>query len=96
MGIVEKLNELKRQGSVLVLRFVTKEDRFPMGVWVCREATRMSLRNKVDLDFDSKDSLLNYAKAKILKEFRVDLNYLLKESKLMNRKSKQKRLASFL
>jgi DNA repair protein NreA len=96
IGILEKLNELRRQGGVLVFRFINNDDKIPLGVWVCREATRMSLRNKVNLDFDSKESLLNYAKAKVSKEFGVDLNYLLKVSKLMNRKSKQKRLASYL
>jgi len=95
-GVLEKLKESKRQGGVLVFRFVTNEDRYPLGVWVCREATRTSLRNKVSLDFDSKESLINYAKAKVAKEFGVDLTNLLGVSKLMNRRTKQKRLASYL
>jgi hypothetical protein len=94
-GILEKLRQLKKQGAVLVLRFVTEEDRFPLGVWVCREATRMSLGNKVDIDFDSKDSMLNYVLAKAKKEFNVDISEIFKVSKLLQRK-RQVRLTSFL
>jgi len=80
----------------LVFRFITNEDKFPLGVWVCREATRISLRNKVPLDFEDKESLMNYVRAKIMKDFRVDANELFKVSKLMHRNSKQKRLASYI
>ena len=96
IGILEKLSELRKQGAVLVFRFITNEDKFPLGVWVCRESTRISLKNKVPLEFDSKESLMNYVRAKIMKDFRVDANELFNVSKLMHRKSKQKRLASYL
>jgi DNA repair protein NreA len=96
LSILEKLNDLRRQGAVLVFRFITREDKYPLGVWVCREASRMSLRNNVPLDFDSKESLMNYVKAKIMKDFKVDVNDLFGVSKLMHRKSKQKRLASYI
>ncbi|MBT7706241.1 hypothetical protein HN747_02225 [archaeon] len=92
----EKLYELRKQGAVLVFRFVTNEDKYPLGVWVCREASRMSLRNNVPLGFEDKDSLMNYVRAKIMKDFKVDVNMLFGVSKLMHRKSKQKRLASYL
>jgi hypothetical protein len=96
IGVLEKLKELRKQGAVLVFRFITEEDRFPLGVWVCREATRMSLRNKINLKFDSTNGLLNYAIAKAKKEFGVDIGILLKKSKLLNRGKKHKRLSSFL
>jgi DNA repair protein NreA len=96
LSILEKLSELRKQGAVLVFRFITREDKYPLGVWVCREASRMSLRNNVHLDFDSKESLMNYVRGKIMKNFKVDVNDLFRISKLLNRKSKQKRLASYL
>ena len=96
LPILEKLKNLKKQGGVLVFRFITSEDKFPLGVWVCRESTRMSLRNKVNYDFDSKESLLNYAKAKALKNFNFDIEILLKQSKLLSRARKQSRLSSFV
>lgn len=96
LSILEKLHDLRKQGAVLVFRFITQEDKYPLGVWVCREASRMSLRNKVPLNFEDKESVLNFVKAKAMKYFKVDVNELFRISKLMNRKSKQKRLASYL
>ncbi len=96
LSILEKLHELRKQGAVIVFRFVTNEDKYPLGVWVCREASRMSLRNNVPLEFEDKDSLMNYVRAKIMKDFKVDVNMLFGVSKLMHRKSKQKRLASYI
>ncbi len=44
--IVEKLAEMKRQAGVLALRFISSEYTVPLGVWVCREATRKTLAEK--------------------------------------------------
>jgi len=96
LSILEKLHELRKQGAVLVFRFITNEDKYPLGVWVCREASRISLNNKVSLEFEDKDSLMNYVRAKIIKDFKFDVNTLFKVSKLLHRESKQKRLASYL
>jgi len=45
LGIVEALQQLKRQASCVAFRFITSEYTLPMGVWVTREATRNALRN---------------------------------------------------
>ncbi len=95
LGIIEKLRELRRQGYVLVFRFITEEDKYPLGVWVCREATRISLKNKINIDFDSSESLLNFAKAFALKKFKVDISNLIEQSRFYEI-NKQKKLFEFV
>jgi hypothetical protein len=94
IGIAEKLNSLRRQGSVLALRFITKEYAVPLGVWVVREATRKALSNK-PIHFASKELMLHYARLKAKKEFDFDLDALLRESKLLKEMKEQKRLTEF-
>lgn len=95
LGIVEKLNELKKQGSVLVLRFVTKEDRFPLGVWVCREATRNSMQSGF-IEFEDKDLAITYAKSLAKKKFSVDISEIFEVSKILNEVKTQKRISEFV
>jgi len=94
LSVAEKLNELKKQGSVLVLRFITQEDKYPLGVWVCREATRISLKNSF-IEFEDKELAINYAKALVKKKFGVDIEFILKESKILNELKNQKRIFDF-
>ncbi|MCH7783699.1 hypothetical protein IID62_11605, partial [candidate division KSB1 bacterium] len=42
----KKLNEIKKQGSVLALRFITGDYTLPLGVWVTRESARKSMQSK--------------------------------------------------
>jgi len=94
LAVVEKLKEIKRQSSVLTLRFITSEYNIPLGVWVCREASRKSLAEK-PLTFSSQELMLSYAQALIQKKFGFDLTILLKESKLLREKKEQKRLGEY-
>jgi DNA repair protein NreA len=91
---LEKMKENKRQQSALVLRFITSEYNMPLGVWVCREATRKSFSEK-PLNFSSKELMLSYAKQLIQRKFGFDLNLLLKESKLLKDKKNQRKLNEF-
>ena len=92
--MLEKLKELKRQGTVLALRFITSEYNIPLGVWVCREATRKSLAEK-PLIFASEDEMLSYAINLIQNRFQFDLHILLKESRLLKQKKQQAKLTDF-
>jgi len=92
--LFERLAKMKRQASVLVLRFITDEYAVPLGVWVVREAVRKAMISK-PIGFDSKELMLSYAKLKIKKDFNYDLDCLLRRSFLMKRQ-KQKKLTSFL
>lgn len=92
--VLEKMKALKRQHACLALRFITSEYNVPLGVWVCREATRKSTEEK-NITFASEELLLQYARSFIKSKFGFDLDLLLKESKLLRNKKEQKKLSEF-
>ncbi|MBU2561390.1 MAG: hypothetical protein KKD17_03765 [Nanoarchaeota archaeon] len=93
-AVLEKLASMKRQSGVLALRFITGEYWAPLGVWVCREATRKSMSSK-PIEFGSKELMLKYAKAFAKKRFNFDIDVLLRQSRLLDFMKRQKRLADF-
>lgn len=94
LPILEKMKELKRQGSCLALRFITSEYNIPLGVWICREATRKSLSEK-PVNFSDKELMLRYAKILVKKKFGFELDVLLKGSKLLGNMKEQKKIWEF-
>lgn len=94
LPVLEKMKELKRQHSCLALRFISSEYNVPLGVWVCREATRKSLVEK-PLSFSSQELMLQYARELIKMRFGFEIDVLLKESKLLKEKKEQRRLGEF-
>lgn len=94
LGVLEKMKASKRQHSCLALRFITPEYNLPLGVWVCREAARKSLQNRA-INFSDKDLMLKYAKLLIKKKYGIELDSILKESKLLNNQKEQKKLSEF-
>jgi len=94
LPVLEKMKQIKRQHSCLALRFITPEYNVPLGVWVCREATRKSLANQ-PIKFASKELMLNYAKLLINKKFGFNLDLLTKKSKLLKNQKEQKKLHEF-
>jgi hypothetical protein len=95
LALAEKMKQMKRQSSVLVLRFITGEYAVPLGVWVTREAARKTLNNK-PIKFSDKKLMLTYAKNLIKKKFGVELDFILNDSMLLNELGKQKRVTEFL
>ena len=94
LATLERMKSNKRQNSALVFRFITSEYNIPLGVWVCREATRKSLQEK-PLTFADQGLMMKYAEELIKRKFGFDLNLLLKESKLLKVKREQKKLFEF-
>lgn len=94
LPVLEKMKELKRQGSCLALRFISPEYNVPLGVWVCREAARKSLQEK-PVAFAEQTLMLKYAEELIKRKFGFNINLLLKESKLLKVKKEQKKLFEF-
>lgn len=94
IGVLEKLKEMKRQGSVLALRFITDEYTMPLGVFVCRESTRKSMNSK-PIVFGSKELMLAYARKLVKKKFNFDLDVLLGKSMLLRNVNEQKKLRSY-
>jgi len=95
MGVLEKLRELKRQGTVLALRFITDEYTMPLGVWVTLEATRKAMNSK-PIHFSSKELMLEYTKKIALKKFNFNLDKILNKSILLKSIKQQSRLTKFL
>lgn len=88
------MKELKRQGAALVLRLITPEYNVPLGVWVCREACRKALGEK-PLSFGSEELMLKYCRELVQRKLGFEIDLLLKESKLLKEKKKQKKLTDF-
>ena len=94
LAILEKLKQIKRQGTMLVLRFITGEYAVPLGVWVTREAARKAM-NSNPITFSDKELMLKYANALINKKFGYNLDNLLKQSIIIKNLESQTRLSNF-
>lgn len=95
LPILERLEKMKRQASVIALRFITGDYTLPLGVFVCREATRKALGNK-PIEFGSKELMIKYAKALIRKKFNININNLLNRSILLKNIQQQSKLTKFI
>ena len=95
LAILEKLKEMKRQASVLALRFITDEYTMPLGVWVTRQATRKSMSSK-PIEFSSKELMLEYARKIIRRKFNYNADYLLGASRLFKNVRQQAKLKNFI
>lgn len=93
LGVVEKMEEMKIQGSVIVIRVITGEYAMPLGVWVVREAVRKAMKS-APIRFSDREYLLKYGKALVKKKFGYDTEHILKASKILE--NKQKKLTSFI
>mgnify|MGYP006289449785 FL=1 len=95
LGILEKLKKMKRQSSVFALRFITGEYAVPLGVWVTREATRKTLKER-PIEFASRELMLDYARKLVKKKFGYGLDNLLNKSILIKDMKSQLKLRAFL
>ena len=94
LPVMEHLKSMKRQGSVLLMRFITKDYFASLGVWVVRESVKKTLSNK-PIEFGSQELMMVYAKKLIMKKFRYDISNLLQQSRLLDYRKKQKRLGEY-
>ncbi len=94
LPIVEYLNSIKKQASVLVIRIETPSYWASLGVWVCREACRKTINGR-KLKFGSKEELLNSAEIIAKKKFNFDIESILTKSKLLDKINTQKNLNEF-
>jgi len=94
LAILEKLKKIKRSASVLSIRFITDLYYQPLGVWVVREASRMSLSEK-EIEFYDKKLMITYAIGLAKKYFNYDLTEILSRSKLLKNIAQQRRLSEF-
>ena len=94
LALTEKLLQKKRQASILALRFITDDYTTPLGVWVCREASRKSLASQ-SLSFASKELLLDFVRRKIQNSFGIDCTRFYALSKLLKEQKQQRKLWEF-
>ena len=94
LGVLEGLKKIRQQASVLCLRFITNEYWAPLGVWVCRNATRKSIESK-PLEFGSKELMLDYVRKFAQKKFGMNIDPILRQSDLLNEINSQIKLNHF-
>jgi hypothetical protein len=94
-AILEYLNSIKKQASVIALRVETPSYWAALGVWVCRESVKKALHNK-SFKFESKEEMLTSAKFISDKKYKFDINDILNRSKLLKEKKEQKSLNEFV
>lgn len=91
LPILEYLESIKRQASVLVIRIETSGYWASLGVWVVRETVRKALENK-KMIFDSRGELINGAKEIGKIKYNYDSNEIIKNSKLLKNLNEQRNL----
>jgi hypothetical protein len=94
IALLEKLNQIKKQSSVLCLRFITGEYYVPLGVFVVREAARKALNNK-PIEFSDRELMLKYAQNLIKKKFNYNLDNLMKHSIILKNLRDQTKLTGY-
>ena len=93
-SILQKLQNLKRQATVLALRFVTDEYWAPLGVWVVREAVKKTMNAK-PIMFDSKELMIKYAFDLASKNFAYNVSHMYAKSELLKYLGTQKKLNEY-
>ena len=93
-AILEYLNSIKKQASVLAIRIETPSYWAALGVWVCRESIKKALKNR--MKFTSKEELIESAKKIGKIKYKFDFSDILDRSKLLKEKKEQKSLGEFV
>lgn len=89
--IVEYLDSLKKQASVLVIRLETPSYWAGLGVWVVRESVRKAIE-KGQMNFSSKEEFLDGVKKIAKIKYNFDIDLILKKSQLLHFSNVQKRI----
>jgi len=90
LPILEYLNSIKRQASVLAIRLETPSYWAGLGVWVVRESVRKALNKK--MEFISREELINAGNQISKIKFGFNAEGIIKQSKILNEVLAQKNL----
>lgn len=93
LPILEYLNKIKRQASILVIRLETPSYWVALGVWVVRESVRKAL--ETGMRFDGKEELMASAKKIAKIKFDFDCSGILSKSKLLRQINEERRLSEW-
>lgn len=94
VSCLRKLESLKKQGGVLAIRFELPAYWASLGVWVVRSSSKKALEKEY-LVFESKEKMLEYGKELVKKKFGYNLDFIFKNSKLLE-SLKQKKINDFI
>jgi len=90
LAAAEKLEKMRKQAEVIVLREAQPSYLMPVGVWHVRENVRNALRGK-PMQFDNEREAINYA----LSQFHIPPKYWFEASSLLRRFMHQRRIEDF-
>lgn len=93
-AVLEYLNSIKRQASVIALRVETPSYWAALGVWVVRESVKKALRRS--MKFSSREELVESVKKIGKIKYNFDFSEILNKSKLLREKKEQKSLNEFV
>ena len=93
LPILEYLNNIKRQASVLAIRLETPSYWAALGVWVVRESVRKTLNRR--MKFDNKREVIESAKKIGEIKYNFPVDSILQRSKLLNQINTQKNLGEW-
>jgi hypothetical protein len=93
LSILEQLKAIKKQTTVLALRFVSDEYWAPLGVWVVRQAVKNTMSSKPFM-FDTKEEMLRFA-SEYIKKFGYSLDHFLNQSVLARQMNTQKKILDY-
>jgi DNA repair protein NreA len=81
LPILEYLNSIKRQASIIALRIETPSYWAALGVWVVRESVRKALKNK--MFFDNRNEMIDSVKKIGQIKYNFDFTDIINQSKLL-------------
>ncbi len=91
LSVLEYLERIKRQASILIIREVLPAYFVPLGIWQFRETVRAAFENKPE-KFNSLDEALRSVSKRII----IPIDSALKVSKLFRKFSTQTKVQSFI
>jgi DNA repair protein NreA len=94
LPILEYLNRIKRQASVLAIRIETPTYWAGLGVWVVRESVRKSLNNE-HFEFDDMKKFIETSKILGNKKFNFNYTPIMDKSKVIKQITTQKNLSQW-
>lgn len=94
LPILQYLDKVKKQASVLAIRLETPSYWASLGVWVVRESVKKAM-GREPLEFQSREELLESSRKIGMIKFGFDNSKILRESRLLNQVKTQRRLGEW-
>jgi len=94
LPVLEYLNRIKRQASVLAIRIETPTYWAGLGVWVVRESVRKSLNNE-HFEFDDMKKFIETSKVLGNRKFNFNYSPIMDKSKVIKQITTQKNLSQW-